>query len=346
VAGDKNVAFTIQHQLGVGERVVHGYLATSLRASAGGNLSTDFVRLFDTNPAHRIDFSELGWDTAVSASEPFVGVIDLGPYMNQLQTGSVNVQVNDDTGLDWAMYVITVAMPMSDPIGPTVILDGGGVTTLDTAVPDVRALQVGGSSGGHLRIETAGQIHVNDDYIQLADGALSLELNASFLENSSIQVADEAHLAGMLAVELASGYVPMLGDEFQILSATGGVFGAFDGVLLPTISSGLGWKLAYNSGEAVLQVVLPGDYNGDNIVDAADYVVWRMTFGQMGNGLAADGNGNGEIDSGDFILWRAHFGQTVGGGSTTRGGVPEPQTLAMLLMGALGIFRCRFVVGS
>ena len=51
-----------------------------------------------------------------------------------------------------------------------------------------------------------------------------------------------------------------------------------------------------------LSVVLPGDYNLNGVVDAADYVVWRQTLGQRGVGLAADGNNNNGVDSGDFDI--------------------------------------------
>ena len=51
-------------------------------------------------------------------------------------------------------------------------------------------------------------------------------------------------------------------------------------------------------------VGLAGDYNHDGIVDAADYIVWRNTLGQIGTGLAADGNNNGQIDTGDYDVWK------------------------------------------
>ena len=64
---------------------------------------------------------------------------------------------------------------------------------------------------------------------------------------------------------------------------------------------------------------LPGDYNGNGEVDAADYVVWRKTLGtSMPNYSGADGNGNGVVDQDDQAVWRAHFGETlpaVGAGS-------------------------------
>ena len=35
---------------------------------------------------------------------------------------------------------------------------------------------------------------------------------------------------------------------------------------------------------------LTGDYNGNGVVDAADYTIWRDTLGQMGADLPADGD--------------------------------------------------------
>ena len=86
----------------------------------------------------------------------------------------------------------------------------------------------------------------------------------------------------------------------------------------------------------VMMAALAGDYNKNGTVDAADYVVWRGTLGSTSN-LAADGNGNNVIDAGDYTVWRSHFGQTAGSGSVTSGAIPEPATLAMLLVGTLAI---------
>jgi hypothetical protein len=84
-----------------------------------------------------------------------------------------------------------------------------------------------------------------------------------------------------------------------------------------------------------LAPVLPGDYNGDGTVNAADYTLWRNSFGQAGSGLAADGDGNGKIDNGDFDVWRLFFGESAGGSAANgNAAVPEPSTMLMLLFGA------------
>lgn len=75
---------------------------------------------------------------------------------------------------------------------------------------------------------------------------------------------------------------------------------------------------------------LAGDYNHNNVVDAADYALWRNTLNQTGVGLAADGNGNGMIDNGDYDFWRARFGNTAGSGLSAVNAVPEPCTWALV----------------
>jgi hypothetical protein len=61
---------------------------------------------------------------------------------------------------------------------------------------------------------------------------------------------------------------------------------------------------------------LPGDYNRDEFVNAADYVWWRKTMGNMVSTYeGADGNGSGEVDPGDFDVWSENFGESLSPGS-------------------------------
>ncbi len=93
--------------------------------------------------------------------------------------------------------------------------------------------------------------------------------------------------------------------------------------------------------------VLP-DFNGNGVVDAADYVVWRNNNGLTGGATLSQGdaNGDGNVNSADYSLWRANFGLTAGSGSGSlaAAGVPEPScgVLAfVLLAGASAISRRR-----
>ena len=78
----------------------------------------------------------------------------------------------------------------------------------------------------------------------------------------------------------------------------------------------------------IVTVGLLGDFNNNNSVDAADYVVWRK------NEIALGG-------AAGYNLWRANFGNTApGSGSGTLGGgaVPEPSTLGLLVLGLSAAF--------
>jgi hypothetical protein len=82
---------------------------------------------------------------------------------------------------------------------------------------------------------------------------------------------------------------------------------------------------------------LPGDYNGDDIVDAADYTLWRDTLNST-NDLRADGDASGTVDAGDYGVWKSHFGEMAGGGANVfgnSGNVPEPGVVAMLVAVAI-----------
>ena len=87
------------------------------------------------------------------------------------------------------------------------------------------------------------------------------------------------------------------------------------------------------------QATLAADYNANGVVDAADYTVWRDSFGQSDAGLPADGNANGQVDVDDYDFWRAEFGtgfprDGAGSGSPAGDSVPEPTSCVSYLMAA------------
>lgn len=85
----------------------------------------------------------------------------------------------------------------------------------------------------------------------------------------------------------------------------------------------------------VLTFPAEGDYNGDGRVDAADYTVWRNSFGSTEN-LAADGNLSGEIDAEDYLIWKeAYAAQTVGLASGSE--IPEPASTGFLALVAFSL---------
>ena len=66
-----------------------------------------------------------------------------------------------------------------------------------------------------------------------------------------------------------------------------------------------------------VQPGLPGDYNQDGVVDAADYTVWRDNLGQPEGTLPNDIDG-GQIGPAQYATWQANFGSTGPGGHRAR----------------------------
>lgn len=56
-----------------------------------------------------------------------------------------------------------------------------------------------------------------------------------------------------------------------------------------------------------------GDFNGDGIVNAADYTIWRDSLGATGLSPydLGDANGDGAVTSEDYGIWRSQFGQSI-----------------------------------
>jgi T5SS/PEP-CTERM-associated repeat protein len=144
-----------------------------------------------------------------------------------------------------------------------------------------------------------------------------------------VQVSGAASLAGTLEVSLLNGFMPMAGDAFQILTASGGRSGVFGNEILPALGGGLNWDVQYNPNSVVLSVIgaaLPGDYNGDGRVDAADYVVWRKNDGSQAG----------------YDTWRTNFGRTAGTGSgvSINAAVPEPAAVVLFALAILFHAKC------
>jgi hypothetical protein len=83
---------------------------------------------------------------------------------------------------------------------------------------------------------------------------------------------------------------------------------------------------------------LPGDYNGNSVIDAADYTAWRDALTAGATELLNDST-PGVIDESDFTYWRSHFGETFGSGAgaAVSSAVPEPATTSLLAVATLAI---------
>ncbi len=81
--------------------------------------------------------------------------------------------------------------------------------------------------------------------------------------------------------------------------------------------------------------LLPGDYNSNGIVDAADFTVWRSSLGLAGLApfSGGDGTGDGAVTQADYDVWRNNFGMTLSDVDNRL--VPEPGTMLLSCWGSL-----------
>ena len=84
---------------------------------------------------------------------------------------------------------------------------------------------------------------------------------------------------------------------------------------------------------------VPGDYNNNGKVDAADYVLWRN-----GGPLANESETPGSVTAEDYTAWRASFGNPAPGAGLGTGtaAIPEPGSLLMSLVMGLGLVAAYF----
>ncbi|QDU88878.1 hypothetical protein Pla175_22620 [Pirellulimonas nuda] len=160
--------------------------------------------------------------------------------------------------------------------------------------------------------------------------------------DAALYLGADAVLDGDFELLLAPGQVAQLGDLFRLASYAA-LSDTFDGIVLPSLPTELAWEIEYGVDALIAEVVnagLPGDFNNDGSVDAADYTVWRDNFGAAGP-LLNDGGLGVPIGSAHYELWRGNFGETLGALNASSAPVPEPGAIALLLLTLLAQVHSR-----
>ena len=174
--------------------------------------------------------------------------------------------------------------------GGAVVNNGGTLNGTGTSAAGVTV-----NSGGVFAPGTSPGTITVGGLTMTPGGTLNFELGPTAYDH--IVASGNASLAGILNVSLVAGFTPTAGSTFNILD-WGTITGTFTSLTLPSLA-GLSWNTSQLYTSGVLSIVsasLPGDFNNNGVVDAADYVAWRKTDGAPAG----------------YNLWRAHFGQTAG----------------------------------
>jgi hypothetical protein len=205
--------------------------------------------------------------------------------------------------------------------------------------------------------QSVGTLTVDGTFTQHSTGKLEIELGGTTAGTyDRLNVLSVATLDGILDVKYANNFLPTAGNIGQ----------TWDVITAPTMINSLVISLdpsdspyyslsCVNCGVAatpdVLRLTLTavppppgviGDYNGNNVVDAADYTVWRDALGSSTVLPNRDPANTGNVSTADYNSWKSHFGQTAGSGSGLggiAGAVPEPNSL-VLLLAAIAMLGC------
>ncbi|MGB2819368.1 MAG: PEP-CTERM sorting domain-containing protein, partial [Phycisphaerae bacterium] len=161
----------------------------------------------------------------------------------------------------------------------------------------------------------------------------------------ALDVVGDIHLSGTLDLS----WLPVPGDPdskfggvYSILTYGGTRTGMFDSIdcQMPTyldtsvFPDGVEYDDANGEVKIHLYDLLAGDADLDGRVAREDLHALQLGFGSGDpDWLTGDFNFDGRADFLDYLTWKANVGDSV------PGAIPEPATLALLALGALGVMR-------
>lgn len=192
-------------------------------------------------------------------------------------------------------------------------------------------------------VVATGQLTITGAYTQTAAGKLQMELGGTSpgTDFDKLAISGAATLAGALEVSLVSGFMPALGQSFDLLD-WGSVSGTFNTLILPSLSVGLAWNTAQLYATGALSVVsgspcAVADVNGDSRVDGADLSVLYSNWGTATVGTPGNLNGDNVVDGADlatvYTCWT--------GDSASSAAVPEPAGFGIVAIGFAGLIAIR-----
>jgi hypothetical protein len=317
---------------------------TSFFSNSSSNYRA-FRNTFMHELGHGIGLDHVVSNTDAFLMEPTITISYDGPQLDDIRGahwyyGDALEKSNGGTGNETVASATSLGMI---PFNATASV--GGDAAPDTAVQftevdfvsiansvdaDFYSFDVGGPAGLNAVLTPRGGV-----FNQAAQGQTQSQFDANARSNLALAIFDRD------------------GDSLLALAdyAAEGAVESFTGLRLP--SAGRYFARVTGSSEIVqlyqldlstvaLAATLPGDFNFDGEVGAADYVVWRQSVGETGLALAADANQDQIVDDADYRVWRANFG-AVAGSSTALfySSVPEPTSITLAGLAFLGCLSRR-----
>jgi hypothetical protein len=213
----------------------------------------------------------------------------------------------------------------------------------DSSLASEVVVNAGGSISFASDSSLASEVVVNAGGTILGGGwiASNLTLRGDLVASDAnpLRISGRADVAGG-ELKLPDDYTQppnTVSAPFAVLETLGGIQGRLITAKNSSLGAGLFLEeIDYTTDprKIVVQIrsVVDGDYNNNGITDAADFILWRKTFGTaVANGTGADGNHSGIIDAEDYNIWRSQFGAifSAAAGSGAIALLPEPATISL-----------------
>ena len=235
-------------------------------------------------------------------------------------------------------------------LGKWLLSNANNDYTGDTIVEEgtLGALSIG---SGNLIVQDGGTMSpglsthtlaIGKDFTLEEGGTLKIEIDG-LNDFDVLDITGNAFLEGNLQVIL--GFSPSINDAFTV--ATANDITNLATLLDDLTLTGDGTQFDFSASTATQLILtfiggggIPGDYNGNGIVDTADYTAWRDALG--GDTLLNEGATPGVVDQADYDFWKSNFGNGAVGAGSTPAGAPEPATGMLLLLASilgLGVVR-------
>ena len=170
-----------------------------------------------------------------------------------------------------------------------------------------------------------GSLQLAADFQQTATGSLAFDLAGptAGTDFDRLSIFGSASLAGSLEVSLLEGFMPVAGQSYPLIMATGGILGSFDQVSVVSPGMIFDWQLAYEATSvSILFDFLPGDLNSDGAINGNDFLAWQR-------GESAD-----PLSTAELADWQFDYNAAVSENSASQA-VPEPSSLVLTMIAFL-----------
>jgi hypothetical protein len=257
----------------------------SLRAS--GAPATELLINGNLNTASAVS----GWEISHFPA-PFTGNFESASFANHTPGGT--------TGL-W-MKPFTVELPVGEVLISQTVAAGPGDYTLS----GYSKWEV------NFELEPETEVTLQLEYLDASEAVIGMDV---------MDISDDGQMSDNMWRQFTlDGTAPAGTVEIRVTAGATGLDDREEGE--PTDTQSAFWD------DLVLEFAapgLPGDHNGDGVVDTADYVAWRKDPGSFGG------------DPDGYNAWRTNFGRTsAGSGGGRAGAVPEPGSFLLALVGFVG----------